>query len=198
MTSAKFTPEARTRISAWPGPGAGSGVSRTSIASGGPVRVIQTDRMTARVTPCPRCCQATVRLRAERVLRLSPRMNLSDNFQALAAAFPERECVVTPTRRLTYGQIAERARRLASLLHVHGLGCHRERSALANHESGQDHVGIYLLNCPEYVEAMLGSYRARVAPFNVNYRYVDDELVYLLDDSDAVGLVYHARYAPTL
>jgi len=125
-------------------------------------------------------------------------MNLSTNFQALAAAFPERECVVTPTRRITYGQIAERARRLASLLHVHGLGCHRERSALGNHESGQDHLGIYLLNCPEYVEAMLGSYAARVAPFNVNYRYVDDELVYLLDDADAVALVYHARYAPTL
>jgi len=125
-------------------------------------------------------------------------MNLSTNFQALAAAFPERECVVTPNRRITYGQIAERARRLASLLHVHGLGCHQERSALANHHSGQDHLGIYLLNCPEYVEAMLGSYAARVAPFNVNYRYVDDELVYLLEDSDAVALVYHARYAPTL
>jgi fatty-acyl-CoA synthase len=105
---------------------------------------------------------------------------------------------VTPTRRLSYAQVAERARRLASVLHAHGLGAHRERSELANHESGQDHVGLYMLNAPEYVEAMLGCYRARVAPFNVNYRYVDDELVYLLDDADAVGLVYHARYAPTL
>src|SRR5262245_1392177 len=125
-------------------------------------------------------------------------MNLSRNFEALAAAFPDRECIVTSTRRVAYGAIAERARRLASLLHGRGLGCHRERAQLANHESGQDHLGIYLLNCSEYVEAMLGSYRARVAPFNVNYRYVDDELVYLLDDADAVALVYHARYAPTL
>ena len=125
-------------------------------------------------------------------------MNLWRNFEALAAAFPERECVVTPLRRRTYGEIAARARRLASLLHVHGLGTHRERGELANHESGQDHLGIYLLNCPEYLEAMLGSYAARVAPFNVNYRYVDDELIYLLADSDAVALVYQARYAPTL
>jgi len=125
-------------------------------------------------------------------------MNLARIQQALAAAYPDRDCVVTPTRRQSYAQVAERARRLASVLHAHGLGSHRERSGLENHESGQDHVGLYMLNAPEYVEAMLGCYRARVAPFNVNYRYVDDELVYLLDDADAVGLVYHARYAPTL
>src|SRR6266404_2690655 len=65
-------------------------------------------------------------------------------------------------------------RRLASVLHAHGLGCRSERAELANHESGQDHVGFYLLNCPEYIEGMLGCYRARSAPFNVNYRYVDD------------------------
>jgi fatty-acyl-CoA synthase len=89
-------------------------------------------------------------------------------------------------------------RRLANVLHAHGLGCHRERAMLANHESGQDHLGIYMLNSPEYIEAMLGAYRARVAPFNVNYRYVDDELLYLLRDADCTALVYQARYAPTL
>jgi acyl-CoA synthetase (AMP-forming)/AMP-acid ligase II len=125
-------------------------------------------------------------------------MNLARALQALAVAYPDRECIVTPARRLTYGAIAERARRFASVLAAHGLGCRRPRAALANHESGQDHVGIYMLNAPEYVESMLGAFQARVAPFNVNYRYVDDELVYLLDDADAVALVYHARFAPTL
>src|SRR5512145_2390658 len=125
-------------------------------------------------------------------------MNLAHIQQALATAYPARDCIVTPTRRLSYAEVAERARRLASVLHAHGLGCREERSSLANHESGQDHVGLYMLNSPEWVEGMLGCYRARVAPFNVNYRYVDDELVYLLEDSDAVGLIYHARYAPTL
>src|SRR5215813_3817861 len=45
---------------------------------------------------------------------------------------------------------------------------------------------------------MLGSYRARAVPFNVNYRYVEEELVYLLTDADTTALVYHARYAPTV
>jgi acyl-CoA synthetase (AMP-forming)/AMP-acid ligase II len=125
-------------------------------------------------------------------------MNLAQLMETFAAAFPDREAIVTPTTRRSYRALTERARRLASVLAAHGLGCRRERSALANHESGQDHVGLYLLNSPEYLEAMLGCYRARVAPFNVNYRYVDDELLYLLDDADAVALVYHARWAPTL
>jgi acyl-CoA synthetase (AMP-forming)/AMP-acid ligase II len=125
-------------------------------------------------------------------------MNLARINQALADAYPDREAIVTPARRVSYGALAEGARRLASVLHAHGLGCRRERAVLANHESGQDHVGLYMLNAPEYIESMLGCFRARVAPFNVNYRYVDDELVYLLTDADCAGLVYHARYAPTL
>jgi 3-oxocholest-4-en-26-oate---CoA ligase len=125
-------------------------------------------------------------------------MNFALVNEALAAVYPEREAIVTPTRRLSYGALAERARRLSSVFHAHGLGCRRERPELANHESGQDHVGLYMLNSPEYIEGMLGGYRARVAPFNVNYRYVDAELSYLLADADAAGLVYHARFAPTL
>jgi fatty-acyl-CoA synthase len=45
---------------------------------------------------------------------------------------------------------------------------------------------------------MLGAYKARVAPFNVNYRYVADELVYLLANASADAVMYHARFAPTL
>jgi acyl-CoA synthetase (AMP-forming)/AMP-acid ligase II len=125
-------------------------------------------------------------------------MNLGLIHQAIAAAHPDRECIITPSRRFTYGQVAERARRLANVLHQHGLGCHRERNTLAGHESGQDHLGIYMLNCAEYIESMLGSYLARVAPFNVNYRYVDDELRYLFEDADATAVIYQGRYAPTL
>ncbi|TMB11137.1 MAG: hypothetical protein E6J71_25785, partial [Deltaproteobacteria bacterium] len=90
-------------------------------------------------------------LRARRGACFSPRMNHALVFEALAAAYPDRECIVTPTRRLSYAQVADHMRRLASVLHAHGLGCRRERTELANHESGQDHVGFYLLNCPEYI-----------------------------------------------
>jgi len=90
-------------------------------------------------------------------------------------------------RPLTYAQVAERSNRLASYLHGQGLGPRREREGLAGHESGQDHVALALYNGNEYLEGMLGSYRARVAPFNVNYRYVGEELRYLLNDAHDAG-----------
>jgi 3-oxocholest-4-en-26-oate---CoA ligase len=124
--------------------------------------------------------------------------NLAQVFAAVAAANPDRDCIVFGDRRFTFAQTDERARRLAQALHAWGLGAHRERSELAPYESGQSHLGLYMANCNEFLEAMLGAYKARVAPFNVNYRYVADELVYLLGNADADAVVYHARFAPTL
>lgn len=114
----------------------------------------------------------------------------------VAAVIGDREFIVQGDRRFTYAQVVERANRLAAFLHSRGLGCHVERSELAGHEVGQDLLGIYAYNGPEYIEGMLGSWRARVAPFNVNYRYVKNELQYLLNDSGASALLYHATFAP--
>ncbi|KUI09661.1 acyl-CoA synthetase [Mycolicibacterium acapulense] len=114
----------------------------------------------------------------------------------VAAVIGDREFIVQGDRRYTYAQVVERANRLAAFLHSRGLGCHVERSELAGHEVGQDLLGIYAYNGPEYIEGMLGSWRARVAPFNVNYRYVKNELQYLLNDSGAGALLYHATFAP--
>ena len=124
--------------------------------------------------------------------------NLAQIFAAVAAANPDRDCIVFGDRRFSFAQTDERARRFARALHSWGLGAHRERSQLAPYESGQSHLGLYMANCNEFLEAMLGAYKARVAPFNVNYRYVADELVYLLRNAGADALVYHARFAPTL
>ena len=118
--------------------------------------------------------------------------------EAIARAVPDRECIVFRDRRLTWAEVGERTRRLANALHDRGLGCHTEREALAGHESGQDHLALYLHNGNEYLEGMVGAYKARVAPFNVNYRYVADELAYLLDDAGATAILYAGAFAPTL
>jgi len=122
--------------------------------------------------------------------------NLGTVNEAVAAAVPDREAVVWRDRRFTFAQLAERSRRLANVLIDHRFTVHAERSELAGWESGQDHLGLYLHNGNEYLEGMLGAYKARVAPFNVNYRYVEEELVYLLNDARAKGLVYHSCFAP--
>ncbi|MGH0028255.1 MAG: acyl-CoA synthetase [Myxococcota bacterium] len=125
-------------------------------------------------------------------------LNLAAIHEAIAARVPDRECLVFRDRRLSWRDVTDRTRRLASLLRRHGLGCHSERSELANWESGQDHVALYLYNGNEYLEGMLGAFKARAVPVNVNYRYVDEELVYLLNDSRARALVFHAAFAPTV
>jgi len=114
----------------------------------------------------------------------------------VAGVIGDREFLIQGSRRYTYAQVVERSNRLAAYLHSRGLGAKTDRSTLRGHEVGQDLLGIYAYNGPEYVEAMLGAWRARVAPFNVNYRYVKNELHYLLADSGATALIYHASFAP--
>ena len=125
-------------------------------------------------------------------------LNLAAIHEAIAAAIPDEECLVFRDRRLTWRQVQDRTRRLAAVLRGAGLGCRSGREGLANWESGQDHVALYLYNGNEYLEGMLGAFKARCAPFNVNYRYVEEELVYLFDNADAKAVIFHASFAPTL
>jgi acyl-CoA synthetase (AMP-forming)/AMP-acid ligase II len=105
--------------------------------------------------------------------------NLADLFERVADAVPEREAAVCAEERRTYAQLDERATRLAHVLIDRGA---RPGS----------HVALYLRNSIEHLEAMFACYKARAVPININYRYVDDELEYLLEDADAVGIVHDA------
>jgi acyl-CoA synthetase (AMP-forming)/AMP-acid ligase II len=122
--------------------------------------------------------------------------DLSSVFKTVAAAIPDATFVVWRDRRLSYGATDRRVDGVANYLAAAGLGCQSERNHLAGHQSGQDHLGIYLRNGNEYLESMIAGFRARVAPFNVSYRYVEEELVYLLNDAGAAALVYNAEFAP--
>ena len=122
--------------------------------------------------------------------------NLSTVFDTVARAVPDQEVMVWRDRRIRYRDMNARIDGVARFFVTQGLGCHTSRGALAGHESGQDHIGLYLRNGNEYLECMVAGYRARAVPFNVNYRYVDDELRYLLTDAGVRALVYHAEFAP--
>ncbi len=125
-------------------------------------------------------------------------LNLAEVHEAIAASRPDELCLVFRDRRLTWADVTERTRRLANALLDRGLGCHTERDDLEPHESGQDHLAIYLHNGNEYLESMLGALKARVGSLNVNYRYVAEELLHLLTDSNAAAAVVHSQFAPTL
>src|SRR3546814_5489831 len=60
--------------------------------------------------------------------------------------------------------------------------------------SEPDKVAQYLYNCPEYLESIFAAFKAGQAPINTNYRYLDDELVYLWDNGDVVTVVFHGSF----
>jgi acyl-CoA synthetase (AMP-forming)/AMP-acid ligase II len=109
----------------------------------------------------------------------------ADTFEVVADTVPDMTAVVTEERRLTYAEVDERATRLAHVLAERGVGA-------------GDHIGLYLYNGTEYVEAMLAAWKIRAVPVNVNYRYVEEELVYLFDDADLVAVIHHQEFTPTL
>ena len=128
-----------------------------------------------------------------------PQHNMAAVFEAIAERIGDRPAIVFRDRRFTYDDLNRRSRRLAHVLAEHGLGARSEgRDGLAGHETHQDHLAIYAYNGNEYLESMLGAYKGRVAPVNVNYRYVAEELRYLLDNSKSRAIVYHSAFAPTL
>src|SRR5262249_9510779 len=61
-----------------------------------------------------------------------------------------------------------------------------------------DKVAIELVNGPAYLEVFSGALKLGCVPVNVNYRYVDAELVYLLDNAEARALVFHSDFAGTV
>jgi fatty-acyl-CoA synthase len=97
-----------------------------------------------------------------------PEINIAAAQEAIAAAVPDQEAIVFRDRRLPYRQWNERTRRLGNYLRGLGLGCRSARDTLAGWESGQDHLALYLYNGNEYLEGMVGGYKGRLAPFNVN------------------------------
>lgn len=119
-------------------------------------------------------------------------------FQAVERVAAARDCIVWRDRTWSWAQTGDRIRRVAAALAADGVGMQRPLVECAPWESPHDHVALYLHNGNEYLEAMYGTYWARGAPTNVNYRYRADELRYVLADSAARVVVYHAAFAPTL
>jgi acyl-CoA synthetase (AMP-forming)/AMP-acid ligase II len=110
------------------------------------------------------------------VLTIPEEHNLASLHEAIAAAVPERECLVWRDRRFTWAEVTDRTRRLAAVLADHGLGVHGRLADQPLEGSPHDHVALYLHNGNEYLEGMIGAAKARTVGVNINYRYVADEL----------------------
>ncbi|MGZ8766293.1 MAG: AMP-binding protein [Acidimicrobiia bacterium] len=104
--------------------------------------------------------------------------NFATCWEAIADARPDAPALIQGDRHATWAQFDDRAARLARAFADLGLGPDAK-------------VASYLYNCPEYLEGTFATWKLRAAPVNVNYRYLEEELLYLLENSDAEVLLFH-------
>ncbi|MFI8293538.1 acyl-CoA synthetase [Streptomyces sp. NPDC085614] len=114
--------------------------------------------------------------------------NLADLFESVVDVVPDREALVYvdhpgtgAERRLSYAELDAAANRVAHHLVDSGI-------------RPGEHLGLHLYNGIEYLQTVLACLKARIVPVNVNYRYVEEELVYLYRDADLAALVFDAEF----
>jgi len=109
-------------------------------------------------------------------------MNLASMWEAVADRLPEKTAQVHGDQHIRFRDFESRAARLAGCFTAHGVGAGSK-------------VAMYLFNCNEYLETCFAAMKLCAVPVNVNYRYLADELHYLVDNSEAEVLIYHGALA---
>ncbi|MGV3758140.1 MAG: acyl-CoA synthetase [Actinomycetota bacterium] len=110
-----------------------------------------------------------------------PGWNFADIWEVVAEQIPDAQAQVQGERRITWAEFDRRANGVAQAMLDAGV-------------EEQEKVAQYLYNCPEYLESMFAAFKAGQAPVNTNYRYLDDELLYLWDNADAAVVVFHGSF----
>ena len=98
-------------------------------------------------------------------------------WEAISERIPDSTALCHGSVARSWRDFEARAARLAGALGTHGIG-------------RGDTVAAYLFNCPEYSELFFGALKIRAVPANVNYRYGSEELLMLLENSEARALVF--------
>ena len=108
--------------------------------------------------------------------------NFGDMLDAVGAALgPSDLALAHGDRKIYWPEFTARTNRLA-------------RGLISLGAKAGDKAGFYMRNQPEYMEAMAGCFKASLSPVNVNYRYLDDELVYIIDNSDSTVVFFDAEF----
>ncbi|MFD6893536.1 acyl-CoA synthetase [Rhodococcus sp. NPDC060086] len=109
-------------------------------------------------------------------------LNIADLVEHAIDLVPDRVALASDGRELTYAQLEGRTNRLGHYLREHGV-------------KPGDKVGIYSRNTIEAVEAMVAVFKIRAVMVNINFRYIENELQHIFEDSDMVALIHERQYA---
>lgn len=105
--------------------------------------------------------------------------NIATIWEAIAGEAGDAPAVIHGDTVRTWEHFESRAARLAGALATEGVG-------------PGDKVAICCYNSIEFLETVFAAFKLRAAPVNVNYRYREAELTYLLEDSGARAVIFHA------
>lgn len=110
-----------------------------------------------------------------------PDLNFGDLLEVAASVVPGQPAVIQGDRVLSWQNLDARANRLARALASAGL-------------TPNSKVAFYLRNSAAYIELLTACSKGRFVHANVNYRYVDEELFHVLDNSDSEAVVYDSEF----
>lgn len=105
--------------------------------------------------------------------------------EAIAERQPQRTALVDGDIQRSWAELDDRSARFAAALTTAGV----RRFAP---------VGLLLRNCAAFLEAHVGTLKARRVPINVNHRYLEDELALVLNDCGCEAVVVHGAFADVL
>ena len=108
--------------------------------------------------------------------------NYADVWELIAKAIPNSPAIIQNAQRISWRQFDEDSSSLAALLEKNGI-------------RPGDKVAQYLQNCPEYLQAVFACFKAGYVPVNTNYRYAEEEIVYLWDNADARAVIFQGQFA---
>ncbi|MEM8817180.1 MAG: class I adenylate-forming enzyme family protein [Pseudomonadota bacterium] len=101
---------------------------------------------------------------------------LGDLLLLAADQYPDTAAVVLPDKRVSYGELAERAMLKARALRALGIG-------------PGDHVGLLLPTSMDFVETLFGIAMLGAVTVPINARYMPPELAYVIDNADLVAVL---------
>ena len=108
--------------------------------------------------------------------------NFGDILDALAEAVPpDNPALIHGDNTLSWSEFDKRSNNLG-------------RALLTRGAKAGDKVAFYMRNQPAYIETLAACFKARLTHVNVNYRYRENELHYIIENSDAQAVVFDTEF----
>ena len=109
-------------------------------------------------------------------------LDFASVWEMISDIVPDNDALICGDEVVTWKEYDEKSSKIATALSAAGLQANSK-------------AGLYLNNSNEYLIAQNAIFKIGGIPINVNYRYVAEELIYLLDNSDSEAVFYHACYS---